>query len=177
MLPSTIITGRLLLRPPTLADAEAIFRAYAQDPEVTRYLIWRPHSDVATTRAFLERCAAGRSQGTELTWVITGRDGVEVRGMLSLRPGSFQARIGYALARPWWGQGLMPEAAGAVVAAALSDPAVYRVWAVCDYENLASARVMEKIGMQRAGLLRRGRGGARGSCPRRLLALVERGGL
>ena len=48
------------------------------------------------------------------------------------------------------------EAASAVVDWALAQPQIYRVWAICDHENLASARVMEKIGMQREGLMRRG---------------------
>jgi len=49
----------------------------------------------------------------------------------------------------------MPEAAQAVVEWALAQPSIYRVWAVCDVDNLASARVLEKIGMQREGLLHR----------------------
>jgi ribosomal-protein-alanine N-acetyltransferase len=50
----------------------------------------------------------------------------------------------------------MPEAAQAVSDYVLEQPAMYRVWAVCDVDNTASARVMEKIGMQREGLMRRG---------------------
>jgi RimJ/RimL family protein N-acetyltransferase len=57
------------------------------------------------------------------------------------------------LARADWGQGLMPEAAQAVVDWALAQPEVGRVWAVCDVENRGSARVMEKVGMQREALL------------------------
>ena len=49
----------------------------------------------------------------------------------------------------------MPDAANAVVEWALAQPEIYRVWAVCDVDNLASARVLEKIGMQCEGLLRR----------------------
>jgi RimJ/RimL family protein N-acetyltransferase len=49
----------------------------------------------------------------------------------------------------------MTEAVKRLIATAFEDAAVYRVWAVCDVDNLASARVMEKSGMQREGLLRR----------------------
>jgi RimJ/RimL family protein N-acetyltransferase len=49
----------------------------------------------------------------------------------------------------------MPEAARAVVDVSLSDPTVRRVWAVCDVDNKASARVMEKIGMSFEAVLRR----------------------
>src|SRR5262249_10452963 len=46
-------TSRLVLRKPTLADAEAVFVRYASDPEVTRYLGWPRHQSVDDTRAFL----------------------------------------------------------------------------------------------------------------------------
>jgi [ribosomal protein S5]-alanine N-acetyltransferase len=86
MLQATITTQRLLLRQSLVADAEAIFRAYAQDPEVTRYLIWRPHPDIETTRAFLQRCVADLAHGTHPTWVITMRDDADaVVGMISLQ--------------------------------------------------------------------------------------------
>jgi ribosomal-protein-alanine N-acetyltransferase len=42
-----IVTIGLKRRPPELTDAEAIFRGYAQDPEISRYMIWRPHRSIA----------------------------------------------------------------------------------------------------------------------------------
>jgi ribosomal-protein-alanine N-acetyltransferase len=56
--PAIIETPRLSLRPPARADAPAIFETYAQDPLVTRYLIWRPHASISETWAFLRRCEA-----------------------------------------------------------------------------------------------------------------------
>ncbi|MGH6943752.1 MAG: GNAT family N-acetyltransferase, partial [Geminicoccaceae bacterium] len=61
----------------------------------------------------------------------------------------------YVLARPFWGRGYMTEAVRALIRAALADPWIFRVWAFCDVENLASARVMEKAGMSFEGRLRR----------------------
>ena len=59
--PVTFHTRRLLLRPVTLADAEAIFTAYAQDPEVTRYVIWSPHRHIGDTASFSSAAStAGR---------------------------------------------------------------------------------------------------------------------
>ena len=58
MFPETIETPRLLLRKPIPADAEVIFRTYAQDTEVTRYLVWRPHTSVETTKTFLAESVA-----------------------------------------------------------------------------------------------------------------------
>jgi RimJ/RimL family protein N-acetyltransferase len=63
--------------------------------------------------------------------------------------------LGFVLARRYWDQGYMTEAMKAVMDWALRRGDVYRVWAVCDIDNLASARVMEKAGMQREGVLKR----------------------
>jgi RimJ/RimL family protein N-acetyltransferase len=49
----------------------------------------------------------------------------------------------------------MPEVIQCLIDWALEQPEIYRVWAVCDVENLASARVLEKVGMRREGLLHR----------------------
>ena len=59
------------------------------------------------------------------------------------------------LARDSWGKGLMVEAVDAVSGWFLSLPAIYRIWAVVDTENLASARVLEKASFVREGTLRR----------------------
>ena len=75
--------------------------------------------------------------------------------MVELRLHGHMADLGYVIARPHWGQGFVSEAARVVVDWALVQQHIYRVWAVCDIDNAASARVLEKIGMQREGLLRR----------------------
>ena len=49
----------------------------------------------------------------------------------------------------------MTEAARVIVDWVLKQEGIYRVWAFCDVENLASARVLEKVGMQKEGVLRR----------------------
>lgn len=154
--PLHLETTRLLLRPPVSADAAAMFAAYTQDAEVTRYLVWRPHVSVATTEVFISRCLEGWREGSEYTYVVTNRASAALLGMISLRVSGWSASLGYVLARHAWGQGIMPEAASAVITHVLEQPTMFRVWAVCDVENVASARVMEKIGMQREGLMRRG---------------------
>jgi RimJ/RimL family protein N-acetyltransferase len=63
--------------------------------------------------------------------------------------------LGYALARRWWRQGLMSEAVTAMIEWALAQPTIYRVWATCDADNVASARLLERVGMEREGVLRR----------------------
>jgi RimJ/RimL family protein N-acetyltransferase len=151
-----ITTSRLALRPPELADAPAIFEGYAQDPEVTRYLIWRPHGSLAETERFLQATIDAWTTGAEWTWVITRRSDGAVIGMLAARPdGGHRVSVGYVLARAAWGRGYVTEALSGVIEALWAIPRVYRIWAVCDVENPASARVMEKAGLRREGRLAR----------------------
>ena len=152
--PEILQADRLILRPPIASDAAAIFESYTQDPDVTRYLMWRPHQRLADAEEYLERCHARRHAGTELTWMLTRRGDERVLGAIALRPEGHKANIGYVLARAFWGQGFMSEAGRALLGEARHVDGLHRVWAVCDVDNHASARVMEKIGMEREGILR-----------------------
>jgi len=154
VVPTELLTPRLRLRPTQAEDAEAIFAGFAQDAEVTRYLTWRPHTDISQTREFLAGRQAAWAKGDDLTWAIALRQADACIGLIGLRRHGFKADMGYVLARPFWGRGLMPEAARAVVDWAFVDPGIHRVWATCDVDNLSSARVLEKVGMTREGILR-----------------------
>ncbi len=149
-----IVTRRLILRTPKMSDARSIFESYATDAEVTRYLPWQPHKRVRETREFLKVCAARRKSGREFQWAITLKGKDRVIGMVACRPEGHKANIGYVLGRAHWKRGLMTEAVRAVVARALEAPEIYRVWATCDVDNIGSARVLEKCGMRREGILR-----------------------
>lgn len=152
--PEIIETPRLRLRPPVAGDATAIFEQYAQDSAVTKYLTWRPHKQIDETFEYLKRCAAGWD-ACAFTWVLTRKEDGDLLGMVELRLDEYKANLGYVLARPHWGKGIMPEAVSAVVDWTLASAGIFRVWAVCDIENSASARVLEKVGMEREGILRR----------------------
>ena len=151
---ATLKTGGLVLRPVRLDDADAIFEEYAHDPEVTRYLMWRPQPDTEGVLEFLRGAIARMSAGEEFHWVIT-REGDHPIGAIGCTFAGYRVELGYVLGRAHWGRGIMSEAVRAVVAWALETPAIHRVWACCDVDNAASARVLEKAGMSREGMLRR----------------------
>lgn len=153
--PEILETTRLLLRLPVLEDSEPIFRKYARDPEVTKYLVFRPHDDIHVTRDFIRRCRQCWHDETAFPWVVVRKEDHELAGMLELRIDRFRADLGYVIAREYWGKGYATEITKSVIAWALLQEDIYRVWATCDIENLASARVLEKAGMQREGILRR----------------------
>lgn len=153
--PELIETCRLRLRPPTLTDAESLFAGYAQEPEVSKYVVWRPHNDIATTYTFLQRCVQCWAERTAFPWAIIRNEDGALLGMCELRIRRWQADLGYGLARPFWGHGYATEAVQSLVDWALAQKEVRRVWAVCDVENHASARVLEKVGMTKEGILHR----------------------
>ena len=155
MFPDTVETLRLLLRRPVPSDAEAIFQAYAQDREVTRYLVWVPHSSIETTQKFIAFCQDRWTSAVAFPYVITGKQDGQLLGMIEVRPNGHRADFGYVLAREYWGNGFMPEAIAALAGITLRMPAIYRMEATCDVENKASARALEKAGFSREGLLRR----------------------
>jgi [ribosomal protein S5]-alanine N-acetyltransferase len=155
MLPETFRTARLFLRPIAMADAGPIFATYARDPEVTQFLIWRPNRTRRDIESYIRSCLNTPPHRAR-TYVMQGRNDSVIRGGLDLRQAErHRLEFGYVLARPWWGQGLMTEALTEVVRWALSQPSIFRISAVCDAENLGSARVMEKSGLVLEGLLRR----------------------
>jgi RimJ/RimL family protein N-acetyltransferase len=153
--PPTIETARLRLRTPAMDDAEAIYTTYAQDPEATRYVSFRPHRSSEDAREYLRHCAAGWASDGPFTWVIVLREDGRLAGAIDIRPQGHRVELGYIIGRAYWGRGYMTEVVRAVADWALVQPEVYRVWAVCDVDNLASARVLEKAGMEREGRLRR----------------------
>lgn len=151
--PETIATPRLRLRPPGTSDAPQV-TGWAADPEATRFMIWPTHRDPAEAVAFLAACAPRWESGEEHVWAIVEPPGDEAVGTIGVRLRGHAAELGWILARSRWGRGYATEAASALVAALEAMPAVRRLWAITNVANAASARVMEKIGMRREGLLR-----------------------
>lgn len=152
--PESFTTARLLLRKPRVEDAPLIFAGYAQDPEVVRYLTFLPHRDVQETDEVVSRFLENWRSGKSFSWLIFLRDSGELAGAISARHDQ-GINIGYALGHPFWGKGFMSEAVTAVVDWAFSMPGVFRVWAVCDLENAASARLLERNGFREEGTLRK----------------------
>jgi ribosomal-protein-alanine N-acetyltransferase len=155
MITTTLTTERLLLRPPRLEDAVAMFQRYTCDPEVTHFLTWSAHESVAQTIEFLEGKWSLNAVPPKCRWVICV-DGDEAPcGMISAARNDHAFELGYALSREQWGRGVMTEATKLVTSALLLDPTVWRVVAHTHIDNVGSQRVLEKAGFRREGLIRR----------------------
>lgn len=147
--PPLVETSRLVLAAPADADADLIFRRYASDQEVARYLAWPRHRTLADTRAFLAFSAAQWKREGAGPYLIWARADGRLLGStgLSLEPNAV-AMTGYVLATDAWRQGYATEALGAMVDVA-TDIRVSRLYALCHPDHLASRRVLEKCGFER----------------------------
>ena len=148
---AVIETELLVLRPWGEKDAGPLFR-WARDPEVGPRAGWEPHQSVEeSARVIREILAVPESYAI----VVKGRAEDGPVGAVGLKFGAAsdiahstqEAELGYWLARPLWGQGIMPEAAGALLDHAFSDLRLSCVWAGHYEGNAQSRRVMEKLGL------------------------------
>jgi ribosomal-protein-alanine N-acetyltransferase len=149
-----IETARLRLRPLTLADADAYHAAILSDPDVMRYL--PGGQPLPRDRAgFTIQCQIDNwaRDGIGLWAVERAEDGRLIGhcGLMHL-PDSTEIEVAYALAQSVWGQGFAPEAAHAALRFGFEERGLARIVAVAVPANVASQRVMEKIGMTNEGL-------------------------
>ncbi|NJC82695.1 GNAT family N-acetyltransferase [Planosporangium mesophilum] len=152
-----LVTSRLLLREFSESDLDAV-HAYAADPEVTRFMDWGPNSP-EDTAAFLaevrqDRQAAPRSAYTLAVVVHATGDLVGAIHLEETSRAHRRGEMGYVLAQPHWRRGYATEAAAAILRFGFDEVGLRKITATCDPDNVASARVLEKIGMQYEGHLR-----------------------
>lgn len=150
-LPLVIETPRVRLRPQVESDADALF-PYVSDPELTRMVTWAPHTEIAQTREWLAKAGEMVAAGTDMIWTIE-HEGAPV-GCLGLHGITWalralrvdRAEMGYWIARPFWGKGLMTEAATAATRWAFETLGLHKVTIMCFEANVGSRRVIEKVG-------------------------------
>lgn len=152
--PELIVGAQLRLRRSTPADSAGVFHAAAH-AEVMRYMEWPAHRAESDARAYLEGCAGRWVSGVEYHWVIESRTGDgPLLGCIACRVRGHAADFGYFLAREAWGRGAASEAAGLLLGWLQRQPSILRIWATTDVDNHRSARLLERLGLQREGVLR-----------------------
>ncbi|WP_121745239.1 GNAT family protein [Streptomyces sp. E2N166] len=152
----TLHTARLRLRPFTDADADRLFALHSST-HVMRFWDSAPWNDQARAERFLAICGKMADEGTGARVAIDrASDGAFVGwcGLTEWDPGHRSASLGYCLDDAMWGNGYATEAAHALLQWAFDTLDLNRVQAETDTRNVASARVLEKIGFVREGTLR-----------------------
>lgn len=152
-----IETERLVLRTFHQSDGEAMYRNWASDPEVVRFLTWPVHDSItvsATLAALWEQEAA---LPDHYQWAIELKAIGEPIGSISVvdyNESTRSVEIGYCIGRAWWGHGIVPEALTAVCSYLFKEAGVHRICAKHDVNNPNSGRVMIKSGMRFEGVQR-----------------------
>ena len=152
-----IETERLLLRKITFNDADDIYE-YTSDQLVSQYVTWDHHETIMDTKGFIHFVNQQYTLKKLAPWGIEYKDNGKLIGTIdfvSWQPKHFNAEIGYAIARPYWGQGMTTEATKALIDFGFTKMNVVRIQARCMIENIGSQRVMEKCGMSFEGIIRK----------------------
>ncbi len=146
-------TDRLLLRPFRLRDVDDVF-AYASDPVWGKYLpVPQPYEYGDAERWVAESVLIDWE--TTCRWAIEYDDSVVGGIDLNVSPGVGIGEIHYSISSQLWNQGLVTEGCRAVVDWGFRERRLERIWTTVDTENLGSARVLEKLGMRKEGVLRK----------------------
>ena len=138
-------TKRLILRPWMESDAESLYE-YAKDPAVGPPAGWPPHTSVENSRQIIRDVLSAQE-----TYAVCLKDGTPIGSVglhlkTDMTDREDECELGYWIGKPFWGQGLIPEAAGELLRHAFEDLGMRAVW--CGYYdgNDKSRRVQEKLG-------------------------------
>ena len=138
-------TPRLILRPWQEKDAEDLF-TYASDPEIGPPAGWPPHTSAENSREIIRKVLS-----VPETYAVCLKESGKPIGSISLQRKDLaelddELELGYWIGKPFWGQGLIPEASREMLRHAFEDLGMNRVF--CGYYdgNVKSRRVQEKLG-------------------------------
>ena len=150
-------TERLVLRRFTQQDAAAMYKNWAADGEVTKYLTWPTHPNPEVTEQVVADWVRGYDSQSCYQWAIVLKELGEPIGsitVVSMDEGVAMAEVGYCIGRPWWNKGITSEALKAVMEFLFAVVGFHRIQGRHDPRNPYSGHVMQKCGMEYEGTLR-----------------------
>lgn len=162
-----IETERLMLRKFKIYDAEGIFKNWASDAEVTKYLTWEPHNSIADTKELLKKWIRNYKEDNFYHWAIVLKEEEKLIGSISVVKSSEKtelAHIGYCLDKDYWNKGIMTEASKAVIDFLFTEVKYHCIQSSHDPRNGASGAVMKKCAMKHDGTLRQADYNNQGIC-------------
>lgn len=153
----TIETSRLILRRAVREDAEPMFRNWASDSDVTKFLTWPAHSNIAVSEIVIGSWLQEYEKESYYQWMIVLKELGEPIGSISAvrqNDRTEEAEIGYCIGIRWWHRGIMTEALAAVIRYFFTQVGMNRISARHDPNNPHSGSVMRKCGMKYEGTTR-----------------------
>ena len=150
----TLESERLILRKFTLDDAHAMYENWANDSDVTKYLMWKTHENVDASKDIISEWISKYCNDDFYLWAIVLKDGnvpVGSIGVVDKNDAVEMVHIGYCIGKRWWNKGIVSEAFSAVIAYLFDDVGVNRIESRHDPNNPASGKVMLKCGLKYEG--------------------------
>ena len=145
-------TERLILRRWEESDAESLYE-YAKDPDIGPIAGWPPHKNIEESKDVIRNALSGKE-----AYAICLKTDNRAIGAIELKlyggrgndlaTGESECELGYWLGKPFWGQGIMPEAAREMLRHAFEDIGMTKVWCAFYEGNMKSKRVQEKVGFR-----------------------------
>ena len=143
-------TERLILRRWEESDAEDLFK-YASDPDVGPAAGWPAHKSVEESRDVIKNVLNGK-EGYAICLrednKAIGTIELKLKGHTYLTDRDDECELGYWIGKPFWGQGMMPEAVKEMLRHAFEDCGMQKVWIGYYEGNEKSKRVQEKCGFR-----------------------------
>jgi len=146
---------RLTLRQFSPSDAQYMYKNYATDERVTRFLSWRPYTCVEDVEKFLASVIEEYNRLDTYHWAIEVAG--EVIGSIStidIDEKNCGCEVGYCIAYDYWNKGVTTEALKLVLKFLFNEVDMHRIMAKHDVDNPASGKVMQKCGMTYEGRMR-----------------------
>ena len=152
-----LLTPRLILRPMTVGDSEAVTRMISVSREsFSRWFTWAREANLDSVREYSRRVEEAMAVGTTSQYVVLTRAHSLVGrvGLMEIDTAARCAELGYMLRTDFEGQGLMTEAAHKLASHAFGPGGLHRLSAYVDVENVGSQRVLSRLGFRHEGTLR-----------------------
>ena len=152
---SQVKTARLQFRPLEMRDKDDLF-AIMSDPEVSKYNRWDVHQNRSQSQDYIQAALDLYSQGQYLEWAICQSDNklIGFFGIVWWLTDYASVELGFSLNRNYWNRGYISEALSALIQWGFKEMHINRFEAQCEINNLASQRVLEKLGWICEGILR-----------------------
>lgn len=149
-------TKRLILRSICANDLDDIFE-FSSDPQVAYHMTWEANKTKSETLAFIHSVLEGYKNGLSAEWAIVEKGNQKVIGTCAFIDWSNEhskAILGYVINQLYWGNGYAVEAVKELLKYGFDTLNLNRIEAHCDIDNIASEKVMKKLGMSSEGILR-----------------------
>jgi len=173
-----IETNRLILRQFKVTDAGAMYKNWASDTEVTKYLTWPAHQSVKVSEAVLKDWIEEYGKDDFYQWAIVlkenGDEPIGSIGVVQDDDKIKMAHIGYCIGRKWWHQGLTSEALAAIIHFLIIEVGMNRVESRHDSNNPNSGYVMKKCGMKYEGTMQEADWNNQGICDASRYAILAK---